>query len=148
MTRRPRLLHRERAEGVDKRLLEFLNFWAAAGPFPIMVMPSGGVRYNEALQLELFRRGVSKAKTLAESAHGRAGAVDVGPVVLGASGQVIALLDNDVESFRQIGELAKSRGLVWGGDWKFHDAFHLEVPDWKRLPFPPAQLKPTKPKGR
>ena len=137
MSKRPLLLHRERAEGVDKRLLDFLDWWAQRGPFPLVVDPKGGVRYDERLQLELFRKGASKAQHLEDTPHGRGGAIDCHPCILGAAGQVIALRDKDLEAYATYGELGKARGLLWGGDWKrLVDCPHLEVPAWRNLPMP------------
>jgi peptidoglycan L-alanyl-D-glutamate endopeptidase CwlK len=35
---------------------------------------------------------------------------------------------NDISVFDAIGALGKARGLKWGGDWKFTDRPHLELP--------------------
>jgi peptidoglycan L-alanyl-D-glutamate endopeptidase CwlK len=36
---------------------------------------------------------------------------------------------SNLEAFRRIGEIGKSIGLVWGGDWtKFKDMPHFELP--------------------
>lgn len=140
MSKRLLLLHRERADGVDPRLLAFLDWWAESGPFPLLVDPQGGVRYDEALQLELYARGATKAKTLADTPHGRGGAIDCHPCVVGAAGQAIAILTRDTAAYRTYGELGKARGLVWGGDWKhLVDMPHVECLDWRVLPYPPKK---------
>lgn len=33
--------------------------------------------------------------------------------------------------YRKIGEIGKSLGLAWGGDWKHPDWDHLELENWK-----------------
>jgi len=34
-------------------------------------------------------------------------------------------------SFKRLGELAKSIGLEWGGDWTFKDYPHVQMPSWR-----------------
>lgn len=134
------VLRRDRANGVDQRLQDFLDWWEGYGPFPLTVMIDGGVRTDEAKQAQFFATGVSGAKTLAETPHGRGGAMDLYPTI---NGEIRGLLyDPDQEEaatyFRQMGALAKEHGLKWGGDWlRRKDLPHVEVPDWKELPFPP-----------
>lgn len=125
------IYHRERADGVDDRLQAFLDLWAANGGFDLVVLPKGGLRTDEAEQEALFKAGTSKAPTLGETPHGHAGAVDVAPYI-----------DGEVpwdrwDLFQQIGEMGKSVGLKWGGDFSsLKDGPHLEVPDWRELPMP------------
>lgn len=35
------------------------------------------------------------------------------------------------ERYRQAGEIGKSLGLIWGGDWHHPDYDHLELANWK-----------------
>jgi len=35
-------------------------------------------------------------------------------------------------AYREFGILAKSIGLIWGGDWKFMDYPHIEMPSWRK----------------
>ncbi|MDY0282328.1 MAG: M15 family metallopeptidase [Salinivirgaceae bacterium] len=37
--------------------------------------------------------------------------------------------DNDIPDYRQAGEIGKSVGLTWGGDWKKPDYPHFELPE-------------------
>lgn len=135
----PRVRSRARAAGVNARLLAFLDWWEAFGPFPISVGWKGGLRTDEAEQAALFGRGVTKARTLGETPHGRGGALDLYPVIDG----VTRGLDGDKNMtearayFAQLGALAKQQGFVWGGDFKsITDLPHIELPDWKYLPMP------------
>lgn len=34
-------------------------------------------------------------------------------------------------AYDRLGDLAKSIGLEWGGDWKFQDVPHVQMPSWK-----------------
>jgi hypothetical protein len=139
------IVHPERAAGVDRRLLAFLNDWAALGTFPLLVVPDGGLR-TDATQARIYARGrstpgeppytatrplgrtVSNAQTARETAHGHAGALDVAPYIGGA------IPWGDLDKFRTLGAFGKARGLVWGGDWtSLVDMAHLEVPDWRGL---------------
>lgn len=45
-------------------------------------------------------------------------------------------LDDNDPLWNRIGELAKGRGLEWGGDWKapqIRDCPHIQWPDWKNF---------------
>lgn len=129
------VLHRERADGVDLRLQGFLDWWAGHGAFPLLVLTDGGVRTNEALQAHFFEAGVSKAKTLAETPHGRAGALDLAPLIHGN------VPWTDMGLFRTIGIAAEKQGFQWGGRWTNPvDCPHVQVPNWKLLPFPPVPV--------
>jgi hypothetical protein len=127
--------HRERAVGVDGRLLMFLDEWDAHGPFPIVVLPDGGIR-DDAKQAALYASGrtapgsvVTNARNASETPHGHAGALDVAPYIGGA------VPWGRLDLFASIGQFAKARGLVWGGDWvTLKDYPHVEVPDWRSLP--------------
>lgn len=134
------VVHRERADGVDARLQAFLDEWEASGPFRICVSPEGGLRTDELAQARLFARGASRAATLAQTPHGRGGAMDLAPYFgfapqyaddTGASPGALA------GAFSAIGASAKALGLHWGGDFPSYDGGHVELADWKSLPFPP-----------
>lgn len=134
---------RERAAGVDRRLQAFLDWWEKNGAFPIVVDPKGGVRRDEAEQAMLFATGKTNARTLAETPHGRGGALDLYPV-LRSAGPYVLQIETSASSpkFTAIGVAAENFGLKWGGRWrtaKFPDGDkpHIEVPDWKTLPYPP-----------
>jgi len=126
------VFHRERADGVDQRLQDFLDSWAQYGTFDLVVLPDGGLRTDEALQEQFYADGKSKAATLAETPHGRGGAIDVAPRING----VVPWDRWDL--FQAIGQYGKSIGLNWGGDFltEKRDGPHLEVPDWRSLPLP------------
>lgn len=128
----------DRAAGVDGRLLAFLQWWDKNGPFVITVgNDNAGLRTDEAWQAAAYARGVSGAKTLSETAHGRGGALDVYGYEPG-DGWKLAL--NDRAKFTAIGEAAEKHGLKWGGRFSKFDGPHIEVPDWRALPMPGARV--------
>lgn len=125
------ILHEERAKGVDLRLLAFLEWWKARGPFTLTVLPGGGFRTDEAEQLANFRSGASRARTLADTPHGRGGALDLAPLI----GSKVDW--TDWATFEVMGGLAEDRGLEWGGRWTtLKDGPHIQVPNWRVLPYP------------
>jgi len=34
--------------------------------------------------------------------------------------------------WQRLGELAKAKGLQWGGDWRFKDYPHIQLKDWRK----------------
>jgi hypothetical protein len=131
--------HRERAEGVHPALQGFLDAWIAwaAAPFPLVVCPEGGVRTNEAKQSRLYAAGKSKARTLADTPHGRGAALDVAPYRRNAVG-LFAPDYRHREDFAVIGEFAEGLGLAWGGRFPgFFDGPHVQLPEWRSYPYPP-----------
>lgn len=130
------IFHRERADGVEVRLQAFLDWWMVNGPFDLMVLKDGGVRTDAAAQMAFFNAGRSKAMTLDQTPHGRAGALDVAPYINGA----VPWLDWSL--FERMGVLAESQGFVWGGRWTSpRDGDHIECADWRTLPYPPQCLE-------
>jgi len=142
--------HRERAEGVRPELRAFLDDWEVNGLFPIEVAWMGGLRSGaaaEAAQLSAYLAGDSRARTLAETAHGRGAGLDIQP--LGFWYRRLRVSEADYTLFRQVAEFVKTRhpslvsGLYWtaafpptqtnpyGGDLG-----HYEVRGWQRLPMP------------
>jgi hypothetical protein len=140
-----RVLQRERVRGVRSELLAFLAWWEQSGPFLICPSAPGdypGVR-DDAQQAELFNRGVTKAKRARDSAHGHGAAMDLHPVKRSLAGRVISIFGPDdpegAARYRRIGELAESRGLVWGGRGEEAfgdggDAPHVELVNWRQVP--------------
>lgn len=140
----PRVLHRQRAAGVDPRLVAFLDWWDKNGEFVIVVDPDGGVRTDAAKQASFAASGVSSAATLDATPHGRAGALDLHPVLrLTKDGRgALELGMKRVDLYERIGVAAEKFGLKWGGRWRTKtfpdgDQPHIEVPDWRTLPYPP-----------
>lgn len=132
----PRVFHLERAKGVHPTLFRFLEWWSVNGPFAITIPEDGGVRSDAAAQLVLFERGVSRARTLAETPHGRAAAIDAWPAILDSSGRYpIGIVTSNWALLEQYGSAGERFGLAWGGRWsEFKDGAHLEVPGWRSLP--------------
>lgn len=146
-----RVRNRKRLNGVlDSRLMAFLDWWDAHGPFMVTVGVDGGIRADEAKQAALYAQGrtapgniVTNAATLALSAHGRRGGLDLWvykPETV-TDGTFVPDFDTDnpatLARYRAMGEAGKRLGLTWGGDFKMRDFPHFEVPDWKSLPYPP-----------
>lgn len=135
------IVRKDRAAGVAPKLVGFLAEWERTGPFPIGVGADGGVRTDAALQLKYFNEGRSKARTLAETPHGRRGALDLNPII---NGQWRGLdSDPDPEEseryFEIIARRAERYGLRAGKRFTFikgGDKPHVEDPDWKSLPMP------------
>lgn len=121
----------ERANGAVAPLQEFLGWWAANGPFPIMVAPDGGMRTDNAKQADFYARGLSKAKNLEQTPHGRGAALDLWPVGFNP-GRSLSDQPEIKRRFEEMGRLAKARGFVWGGDWGW-DFPHIEVKSWAKL---------------
>lgn len=136
--RAPTVYYRDRAKGVHPRLVAFLDWWASGfGPFPLALGNDGGVRADEATQARLYAEGRTKAKTLAETPHGRGCALDLYPVDV-VDARVRLVLDEKDPRWVEFGELAESYGLKWGGRWtSIVDRPHVELPDWKQQSFPP-----------
>lgn len=124
---------------VDERLDAFLDWWDSFGPFLVTVGLNGGLRTDAALQEQLWREGKTHARYLPDTPHGRGGAVDLWVYKLGTLVPTFDTSDPDtLHRYGVIGMLGKAHGLVWGGDWtSLRDLPHLEVPDWRDLPFPP-----------
>lgn len=147
-----RILHFERAVGVDPRLLDFLNECARKFAWDIVVVCGNR---TAAEQEALFLQGretpgpnaglpghgvlgdtVTKARTAEDSSHGHGGGIDLAPAVNGK----VPWLERDPdhpEFLRRLGlmgALAAERGLVWGGTWRSRDLDHFQVPNWRDLP--------------
>lgn len=146
----PRVRHFHRISGCDNRLISFFAWWSASGPFTLTIPQTGGIRWDEFEQARLYENGASKAKTLADTPHGRGAAVDAHIAILSPDEsyvQAIRLNLSDPETRQMVltyGEAAERHGLVWGGRFKpldddglGWDSAHVETPDWRRLPFTP-----------
>lgn len=123
--------------GVDPALVLFAA--EVGGLFDVRV--TSGLR-TDAEQLALWSKGrngdpgqiVTNARTAESSAHGRGAAIDLVP--LDEEGRPV-WLDSDPR-WQIIGTLAERMGLEWGGRWgKFRDMPHVQLKDWRRLPYPP-----------
>lgn len=137
-----RVRNRKRLNGtLDQRLMDYLAWWDAYGPFMITVGVDGGIRTDEAKQRSFCEAKVSNACTLRDTAHAYRGAVDLWvykpeSVTAGTFVPDFDTTNPEVRArYTFIGEAAEKRGLVWGGRWKKPDWGHLEVPNWRSLPF-------------
>lgn len=132
-----RVQNRERARGALPPLQAFLDWWDRNGPFSILVAPDGGLRTDAAKQAMYYAQGNSKAKTLAQTPHGRGAALDLWPVGFNPSKDL--KLQPDIKAkFEEMGAIAKGQfDLTWGGDWGW-DFPHVEIKSWSKLPYPPT----------
>jgi hypothetical protein len=139
------VFHRERADALDDRLQTALDTYAENGPYPLVVVD--GLRAGaaaEAAQAQYFSDGRSHAATLDQTPHGRGGAFDFAVVDSSSGDAVIRTLpaEANAEAYKSVGEYFEALGLTWGGRWggfgAHGDAVHIEVPDWRDLPFPPG----------
>lgn len=128
------LKHSERLTGVDLRLKNFAYAVARllGGEWTII----DGLR-DEARVTTLYAQGrtspgpiVTYAKTVNDTPHALHGgfgrAIDMGPFLKGDVDW------NNAKAFAAMGAVAKSMGLVWGGDFSnLKDFPHVETPDWR-----------------
>lgn len=148
-----KVYHRERARGVNPKLIAFLDWWEVHGPFPVMVGVDGGVR-DMRDQKRLWAKGrtvssgidvtperplgrtVTNAETNVQSAHGHAAGLDLWPVNNLGRPQFNLKDPVILARYAEIGRLAKAQGLEWGGDWPEPktDRPHVQIRGWAALP--------------
>lgn len=145
---------RERANGVLQPLHELLDAWEAQGLHDVIIAPYGGLRSSSEDQAELAALGMSAASNLSTTPHGRAAALDVWPVSFlacvpqswGGTRSTWASWEQVPDpvklEFAVFGHFAEARGFVWGGRWRSStypngDQPHVEIKNWRSLPFPP-----------
>lgn len=146
-----RVLDRHRAVGVRDELGLFLDWWNRHGPHVIRVAPDGGLRQGvgaEVRQLQKYKNGESRAKTLVQTPHGprvvcgkvRGNALDLWPADFDPSVPWEKQPQGIKDAFRVQGETGEKWGFTWGGRWTAAfpngDQPHLEVPGWENLPIP------------
>lgn len=147
-----RVLNRERAAGVDARLLAALDDWDENGPHVIRVAGGtfsghkyvGGVR-DRAQQTSDADAGLSKARPVDDvdstkvAPHMHAGALDLWPenFAPNRSFEQQPVPADYVAMFRAQADFFRERhGLTAGFYWTNPDMPHVEVPDWRGLPVP------------
>lgn len=144
-----RVRHRDRADGVHPDLQWLLDQWEVEGSHTIVIAGgddwpySGGVRVDETSQAAAAGAGLSKASTLQDTPHGRGAALDIWPEGFNPHR---GFDDPDqLEGAQQLmhvfGEWAESKGFTWGGRWQRPDEPHVEITNWRDLPFPPPDYR-------
>jgi hypothetical protein len=133
------------ADGVHPAIRALLDAWEREGTHIVVIggggsWPSGGLRVDESSQAAAAAAGLSSAATLATTPHGRGAALDVWPEGF-----------NPHRSFEEqpgmrelmvvFGEWAEAKGFAWGGRWAKPDMPHVELRDWRSLPFPPPDYR-------
>lgn len=111
--------------------------------FPIQIV--SGLRKDEAEVARLYAIGMSNARDLSQTPHGRGAAIDVWPV--GFNPKIPwpdqpSLIRNQFYIF---GMYAEGAGYTWGGRWRgptfpYGDQPHVERKDWKTMPYPPKPM--------
>lgn len=141
------VLNVERAAGCRDELKDLLDQWKIHGTFDIEVAENGGYRFGpeaELAQANFFATGLSKAKALEDTAHGRRCAVDCHPVGFNPHRDFTAQPGMRAK-FRTWGLFVEACGLVWGGRFggfgSDGDMAHAEIPHWRTLfQFPSGEL--------
>ncbi len=127
--------HADRAAGVLPELLALMAEWDALGPFDLVVVEHGGVRWTEAEQRALAERGVSKAWSLAATPHGHRAGLDAAPWERDPRTGLWGPAWGAAAKFSTWGEFAEARGFTWGGRFRsIQDEPHVEIPGWETLP--------------
>jgi len=134
----PAVFHFERLKGCRPEIIAFFNWWSKHGPYPLTIGQDGGLRKDEAKQLAFFNSHKSKARTLADTPHGRGAAADAYKAILNPEGTKVVAVKLDRKSFEQYGALAEKRGFTWGGRFTSFDGPHIQMKEWKMLPYPPS----------
>lgn len=139
-----RVQQRQRAAGCLQPIQDALDAWEREGTHDVLIAPDGGLRVDEEKQARYAAQGNSNAATLEDTPHGRGAAADVYPVSFLPHLQkrwedVPASVQLEFATF---GRFCEARGLVWGGRWRGKtfangDQPHIEIPNWRSLPFPP-----------
>lgn len=143
---RGRVLARERADGVHPELKALLDAWEHEGTHVVVVAGgptwpySGGLRTDEE-QSAAHAGGLSNASNLKDTPHGRGAALDIWPAGFNPNADFTAQ-PHMRALMADFGTWAESYGLVWGGRWKTAtwpdgDMAHVELKNWRSLPYPP-----------
>lgn len=121
-----------------KTLIE--NWKSHPNTFPIKIV--SGLREDEAEVARLYAIGMSNAKNLSETPHGRGGAIDIHPADFNPRIAWPDQPDAMKLKFYVFGMYAEVAGYTWGGRWRgkkfpYGDQPHVERKDWKTMPYPP-----------
>jgi hypothetical protein len=140
-----RVRERQRADGVHPALQALLDAWEREGTHTVVVgggddWPSGGVRTDALGQASAAAAGLSNAITLAQTPHGRGAALDIWPDGFDPRRSFDAQ-PGMRELMAVFGQWAEAKGFAWGGRWTKPDMPHVEIRDWRSLPFPPPDYR-------
>lgn len=102
---------------------ELLDKCAAAG-VPCRVIDTGRTTQEQAVKLAQGVSWVSKSKHEPQPPEMKSEAIDIAPTAILEENK--ANWDPESPLWQQIGEIGKSLGLRWGGDWKVKDMGHFE----------------------
>ena len=146
------ICNRQRTNGILQPLQDLLDLWAQFGTHDIDIPPTGGYRFgpiDEAQQEELCRNGLSKARTLRETPHGRRCGLDVYPLGFNphrsfedASNAGMLQKCRDFVAF--VDKYGPPLGLRSGAHFlnfgPLGDIVHVELADWISRSFPGGEL--------
>lgn len=131
----------ELLEKVHPEFRKLIDGWKThPNTFDIKIV--GGMRNDEAEVARLYAIGMSNAKNLSQTPHGRGGAIDIHPVEFNPRipwpDQPTAIKNK----FLIFGMYAEGAGYEWGGRWRgskfpYGDQPHVERKDWRTMPYPP-----------
>lgn len=146
------VLNIERAAGCREELKDLLEQWKIHGTFDITVAVDGGYRFGpeaETAQANFFAAGLSRARTLEDTPHGRRCAVDCHPVGFDPHKSFADQAPGMREKFKAWGAFVEACGLVWGGRFGGFgfdgDTPHAEIPHWRTLfQFPSGEPVPPR----
>lgn len=140
------VFNREVARGVHPALQNLLDAWEQEGWFDVVV--ASGVR-TQAQQAANYAAGLTKASDVSTTPHGRGAALDIHPAGFDQS-KCFAGQPGMLDKMNAFGNWAKTKGMVWGGDFSGYyspackaidnvqgDRPHVEIAGWRSLPFPP-----------
>lgn len=131
----------ELLKGVHPDFQRFIDNWKThPNTFPIKI--ASGLRTDESEISRLYAIGLSNARTLEQTPHGRGGAIDVHPVEFNPRIPWIDQPSAIKNKFMIFGMYAEGAGYVWGGRWRgstfpYGDQPHIERKDWRKMPYPP-----------
>lgn len=146
------VLNIERAAGCREELKDLLEQWKIHGTHDITVAEDGGYRFGpvaERTQEHFFEAGLSRARTLEDTPHGRRCAVDCHPVGFDPHKSFKDQAPGYREKFLAWGAFVEACGLVWGGRFggfgSDGDMPHAEIPHWRTLfQFPSGEPVPPR----
>lgn len=144
------VLHRERARGVHPQLQQLLDVWAREGTHNIVIAGGtvGGVPYVGGLRTQADQdaaaaRGLTNAPALKDTPHGRGAALDVWPEGFDPA-RGFTTQPEMLKRCDDFGAFAVRYGFVSGKGFNMTapdgtrgDRVHVELPNWRALPFPP-----------
>jgi hypothetical protein len=150
------VFNREVARGVHPNLHTLLDDWQNEGWFDVVV--ASGVR-TQAQQTANFKAGLTRASDVKTTPHGYGAALDIHPSGFDDTRCFVSQPEM-LAKMNTFGTWAKTKGFIWGGDWKGKyvngvyvpasfspacwevdhvegDRPHVEMVGWRTMQYPP-----------